>query len=129
MVNDRERDCEHGLKIYQKEIGKIPVLSKQDDIKLAARIKHGDAKARNQMIKANLRLVVRIARDYANRGVPLLDLIAEGNSGLIRAVERFDRRKDDRPSTFAGRGIRQSIKRALADHAKANPWGQNTRPC
>ena len=123
MINDRNRDGEHGLKIYQKEIGKVPVLSKQDEIELAARIKHGDAEARNQIIKANLRLVVKITHDYAKRGLPLLDLITKGNVALVRAVERFDPRKDGKLSTCAAWRIHQSIKRALANRAKANPWG------
>ena len=81
-------DSETGLKIYLQEISGTPLLTVQEEIELAARIKNGDQKARAWMIKANLRLVVKIAQDYSNFGLPLLDLISEGNIGLIKAVER-----------------------------------------
>ena len=83
-------DSETGIKIYLQEISGTPLLTVQEEIELAARIKKGDQKARAWMIKANLRLVVKIAQDYSNFGLPLLDLISEGNIGLMKAVERFD---------------------------------------
>jgi RNA polymerase primary sigma factor len=106
------------IKIYLREIGQIPLLTPREEIELAARIKKGDRPARVLMIKANLRLVVKIARDYANLGLPLLDLISEGNIGLTKAVERFDAAKDGKLSTCAAWWIKQSIKRALANQKK-----------
>jgi RNA polymerase primary sigma factor len=101
-----------------QEIGKTPLLSKQEEIELAARIQAGDKAARDHMISANLRLVVKIAYDYNNFGLPLLDLISEGNIGLIKAVERFDPSKGGKLSTYAAWWIKQSIKRALANQSK-----------
>jgi RNA polymerase primary sigma factor len=101
-----------------QEIGKTPLLTPQEEIKLAARIKKGDKAARDHMISANLRLVVKIAHDYNNFGLPLLDLISEGNIGLIKAVERFDPSKGGKLSTYAAWWIKQSIKRALANQSK-----------
>lgn len=118
MVIDHNREGENGIKIYLREIGQIPLLTPQDEIRLAARIKKGDKGARAQMIKANLRLVVKIAHDYSNFGLPLLDLISEGNIGLMKAVERFDPKKGGKLSTYAAWWIKQSIKRALANQAK-----------
>ena len=92
---------------------RVPLLTPQDEITLAARIKKGDSEARAWMIKANLRLVVKIAHDYANLGLPLLDLISEGNIGLMKAVERFDPAKGGKLSTYGAWWIKQSIKRAL----------------
>src|SRR5204863_8659747 len=92
-VARRERgsyDGDTAIKLYLREIGQVKLLTPQEEIELAARIKKGDKKAREQMIKANLRLVVKIARDYEGIGLPLLDLISEGNIGLMKAVERFD---------------------------------------
>src|ERR1700744_3627085 len=86
-------DGDSGIKIYLREIGQTPLLTREEEVKLARRIKRGDQAARQQMIKANLRLVVKIAQDYANYGLPLLDLISEGNIGLMKAVERFDPNK------------------------------------
>ena len=83
-------DSDAGTRIYLREIGQTPLLTPQEEIDLAARIKKGDREAETLMIKANLRLVVKIARDYANLGLPSLDLISEGNIGLMKAVERFD---------------------------------------
>ena len=83
-------DGDTAIKLYLREIGQVKLLTPQEEIELAARIKRGDKKAREQMIKANLRLVVKIARDYEGIGLPLLDLISEGNIGLMKAVERFD---------------------------------------
>src|ERR1700726_2319866 len=111
-------DSDTGIKIYLREIGQIPLLTPQEEIDLAARIKKGDREARALMIKANLRLVVKIAHDYANLGLPLLDLISEGNIGLIKAVERFDPNKGGKLSTYAAWWIKQSIQRALANQAK-----------
>src|SRR5882672_10895008 len=107
-----------GLSRYLQEIGRIPLLTQQQEIELAAKIKKGDAAARERMINANLRLVVTIARDYLNLGLPLLDLISEGNIGLIKAVERFDPAKGAKLSTYAMWWIKQSIKRALANDSK-----------
>jgi RNA polymerase primary sigma factor len=106
------------IKIYLREIGQIPLLTPQEEIDLAARIKKGDREARALMIKANLRLVVKIAHDYANLGLPLLDLVSEGNIGLMKAVERFDPAKGGKLSTYAAWWIKQSIKRALANQSK-----------
>ena len=83
-------EMDGGIKIYLREIGKTPLLTREEEVQLADRIKNGDKEARAHMIKANLRLVVKIAHDYSNFGLPLLDLISEGNIGLIKAVERFD---------------------------------------
>ncbi len=118
MVIDRNTESENGIKIYLREIGQVKLLTVQDEIDLAARIKKGDKKARAQMIKANLRLVVKIAHDYSNLGLPLLDLISEGNIGLMKAVERFDPKKGGKLSTYAAWWIKQSIKRALANQSK-----------
>jgi RNA polymerase primary sigma factor len=107
-----------GLTRYLREIGRIPLLTPEEEIKLAIEIKKGDAAAREGMINANLRLVVTIARDYVNLGLPLLDLISEGNIGLTKAVERFDPAKGAKLSTYAMWWIKQSIKRALANQSK-----------
>jgi RNA polymerase primary sigma factor len=111
-------DSDSGFKIYLREIGQTPLLTPQEEIKLAARIKRGDKEARATMIKANLRLVVKIAHDYGNLGLPLLDLVSEGNIGLMKAVERFDPAKGGKLSTYAAWWIKQSIKRALANQSK-----------
>jgi RNA polymerase primary sigma factor len=118
MADERTRETENGIKIYLREIGQIPLLTVKDEIRLAARIKRGDKEARALMIRSNLRLVVKIAHDYANLGLPLLDLISEGNIGLMKAVERFDPKKGGKLSTYAAWWIKQSIKRALANQAK-----------
>src|SRR5580693_7763716 len=118
MVIDRNQESENGIKIYLREIGQIALLTPKDEIRLAARIKKGDKQARAEMIKANLRLVVKIAHDYSNYGLPLLDLISEGNIGLMKAVERFDPKKGGKLSTYAAWWIKQSIKRALANQGK-----------
>ena len=114
----RYDDSDSGFKIYLREIGKTPLLTPAEEIKLAARIKRGDKEARTHMIKANLRLVVKIAHDYGNLGLPLLDLVSEGNIGLMKAVERFDPTKGGKLSTYAAWWIKQSIKRALANQSK-----------
>ncbi len=107
-----------GLNRYLREIGRIPLLTPQQEVELAGKIKKGDAEARERMINSNLRLVVTIAHDYANLGLPLLDLISEGNIGLTKAVERFDPTKGAKLSTYAMWWIKQSIKRALANQSK-----------
>jgi len=117
----RERasyDGDTAIKLYLREIGQVKLLTPQEEIDLAAKIKKGDKKAREQMIKANLRLVVKIARDYEGIGLPLLDLISEGNIGLMKAVERFDPAKGGKLSTYGSWWIKQSIKRALANQSK-----------
>ena len=106
------------MKAYLREIGRTPLLTPQQEIELARKIKNGDRKARELMISSNLRLVVTIARDYANLGLPLLDLISEGNIGLMKAVERFDLSKRAKLSTYAVWWIRQSIKRAISNQSK-----------
>jgi RNA polymerase primary sigma factor len=106
------------MKAYLREIGRTPLLTPQQEIELARRIENGDRKAREIMISSNLRLVVTIARDYADYGLPLLDLISEGNIGLMKAVERFDLAKGAKLSTYAVWWIRQSIKRALSNQGK-----------
>src|SRR5467141_183952 len=111
-------DSETSIKIYLQEISGTPLLTVQEEIELAAGIKKGDQKARAWMIKANLRLVVKIAHDYSNLGLPLLDLISEGNLGLMKAVERFDPAKGGKLSTYGAWWIKQSIKRALANQSK-----------
>jgi RNA polymerase primary sigma factor len=111
-------DADTAIKLYLREIGQVKLLTPQEEIELAARIKRGDKRAREQMIKANLRLVVKIARDYDGIGLPLLDLISEGNIGLMKAVERFDPRKGGKLSTYGSWWIKQSIKRALANQSK-----------
>jgi len=111
-------DGESGIKIYLREIGQVALLTPKQEVELAAKIKRGDQAARTHMIKANLRLVVKIAHDYSNLGLPLLDLISEGNIGLMKAVERFDPKKGGKLSTYAAWWIKQSIKRALANQSK-----------
>ena len=106
------------LQLYFREIGQVKLLTPKEEVVLAKRIKRGDEQAREQMIKANLRLVVKIARDYDGLGLPLLDLINEGNIGLIKGVERFDPAKGAKLSTYAAWWIKQSIKRALANQSK-----------
>jgi len=106
------------LELYLREIGQVKLLTPEEEIVLAKRIKRGDEAAREQMIKANLRLVVKIARDYDGCGLPLLDLINEGNIGLIKGVERFDPAKGAKLSTYAAWWIKQAIKRALANQGK-----------
>ena len=118
---ERERtayDGETAIKLYLREIGQVKLLTPEQEIELAARIKKGDKRARELMIKANLRLVVKIARDYEGIGLPLLDLISEGNIGLMKAVERFDPAKGGKLSTYGSWWIKQSIKRALANQSK-----------
>lgn len=107
-----------GLKQYMSEIGQVPLLTPAEEITLAARIQQGDAEARTLMIRANLRFVVKIALDYVNLGLPLPDLIEEGNIGLMKAVERFDPAKGAKLSSYAVWWIKQAIKAALHDQGK-----------
>ena len=111
-------DTDTGFQLYLREIARFPLLTPEEEVKLARKIKRGDAKARAHMVRANLRLVVKIARDYQGLGLPLLDLISEGNIGLMKAVERFDPKKGGKLSTYAAWWIKQSIKRALANQSK-----------
>ena len=106
------------INIYLKEIGRTPLLKPAEEVVLAERIKKGDEEAEQHLIKANLRLVVKIARDYDGLGLPLLDLIDEGNMGLMKAVKRFDPSKGGKLSTYGSWWIKQSIKRALANQSK-----------
>ena len=106
------------VKIYLKEIGKVPLLNAQQEIELAKRILQGDEDAKNDLITANLRLVISIAKRYAGRGMPFLDLIQEGNIGLMKAVDKFDYTKGFKFSTYATWWIKQAIARAIADQAR-----------
>src|SRR5580692_1135340 len=106
------------LQLYLNEIGQVKLLKPEEEIQLAKRIKKGDTRARELMITANLRLVVKIARDYESLGLPLLDLINEGNIGLMKGVERFDPKKGAKLSTYAAWWIKQSIMAALANQSK-----------
>jgi RNA polymerase primary sigma factor len=117
----RERQPYDGttaFNLYIRNIMQTPLLTREEEIKLARRIRRGDKAAREHMIKANLRLVVKIAREYEDYGLPLLDLINEGNMGLMRAVEKFDPTKGAKLSTYAAWWIKQSIKRGLANQGK-----------
>ncbi|MBM3680244.1 MAG: RNA polymerase sigma factor RpoD [Actinobacteria bacterium] len=106
------------LRLYLREIGRVPLLTASQEIDLAKRIEKGDMRAKRQMIEANLRLVVSIAKGYLGRGLTFLDLIQEGSLGLIRAVEKFDYRKGFKFSTYATWWIRQAVTRAIADKAR-----------
>lgn len=111
-------DADPTYRLYLKDIGDSKLLSPEEEVELAARVQRGDAEARERMIKSNLRLVVKIAREYSNYGLSLLDLINEGNMGLMKAVERFDPTKGGKLSTYSAWWIKQSIKRALANQGK-----------
>ncbi|MDO4872206.1 MAG: RNA polymerase sigma factor RpoD [bacterium] len=106
------------VRMYLREIGKIPLLSSEEEMELAKRAMSGDRKAKDRMAEANMRLVVSIAKRYSGRGLDLLDLIQEGNTGLLRAVDKFDPEKGFRFSTYATWWIRQAITRAIADQAR-----------
>ena len=114
----RESSASGALELYLREVGQVKLLTPAEEITLARRVRKGDEAARDHMIKANLRLVVKIARDYDGLGLPLLDLINEGNIGLMKGVERFDPTKGAKLSTYASWWIKQSIKRALANQSK-----------
>ncbi len=111
-------ESDSSLKLYLREISRTALLTPEEEVKLARRIRRGDKEARAHMIRANLRLVVKIAQDYSGYGLPLADLISEGNIGLMKAVERFDPKKGGKLSTYAAWWIKQSIKRALANQSK-----------
>jgi RNA polymerase primary sigma factor len=111
-------DIDDSVRVYLREIGKIRLLTMQEEVTLAKRIEHGDGEAQRKLIEANLRLVVSVAKKYTKRGLLFLDLIQEGNQGLIRAVEKFKYRKGYKFSTYAIWWIRQAITRAIADQAR-----------
>ena len=106
------------VRMYLKEIGRVPLLSAEEEVELAKRMEEGDEYAKKRLVEANLRLVVSIAKRYVGRGMLFLDLIQEGNLGLIKAVEKFDFRKGFKFSTYATWWIRQAITRAIADQAR-----------
>jgi RNA polymerase primary sigma factor len=111
-------DSDRSMNSYLKEISRTPLLTIEEEIQLAKRIQRGDVEARDHMIRANLRLVVKIAGDYSGYGVSMSDLVSEGNIGLMKAVERFDPEKGGKLSTYASWWIKQSIKRSLANQSK-----------
>ena len=106
------------LGLYLREIGRVPLLTASQEVSLARRIERRDMAAKRQLVEANLRLVVAIAKHYTGRGLGLLDLIQEGNLGLMRAVEKFDYRRGNKFSTYATWWIRQAIGRATADQGR-----------
>lgn len=110
--------ADDSVRLYLREIGKIPLLTPEEEADLAQRIVKGDKKAKNKMVEANMRLVVSIAKRYGGRGLDFLDLIQEGNTGLLRAVEKFDPDKGFKFSTYATWWVRQAITRAIADQAR-----------
>jgi RNA polymerase primary sigma factor len=114
----RERGSEDAVRLYLRSIGRVRLLTREDEVRLARRVELNDLGAKNALIEANLRLVVSIAKRYSGRGLTLLDLIQEGNLGLIRAVEKFDWRRGFKFSTYATWWIRQAITRALADQSR-----------
>jgi RNA polymerase primary sigma factor len=111
-------DADAGFQNYLRQIARYPLLTPAQEISLSKRIKKGDKNAKEEMIRSNLRLVVKISREYVNLGLPLMDLISEGNIGLMKAVERFDPSKGGKLSTYGAWWIKQSIKRALANQGK-----------
>ena len=113
-----EFNLDDPVRMYLKEIGQIKLLSAEEDVELAKRVTEGDQEAKNKLTEANLRLVVSIAKKYSGRGLHILDLIQEGNTGLIRAVDKFDWTKGNKFSTYATWWIRQAITRAIADQAR-----------
>ena len=113
-----EFNLDDPVRMYLKEIGQIPLLSADEEVELAKLVSEGDQKAKNKLTEANLRLVVSIAKKYSGRGLHILDLIQEGNTGLIRAVDKFDWTKGNKFSTYATWWIRQAITRAIADQAR-----------
>ena len=112
------------LQLFLKDVGKVDLLTAAQEVELAKRIERGDHRAKQEMVEANLRLVVSIAKRYRNQGLPFLDLIQEGTIGLVRAAEKFDYRKGFKFSTYATWWIRQAVARALADKA-----GRSGCPC
>jgi RNA polymerase primary sigma factor len=115
---DPQGGHEDAVRTYLKSIGRVRLLTKEDEVRLAKRVEQNDMGAKNALIEANLRLVVSIAKRYSGRGLTLLDLVQEGNLGLIRAVEKFDWRRGFKFSTYATWWIRQAITRALADQSR-----------
>ncbi len=113
-----EYNLDDPVRMYLKEIGQVKLLSAEEEVELAKRIAEGDQAAKNKLTEANLRLVVSIAKKYSGRGLHILDLIQEGNTGLIRAVDKFDWQKGNKFSTYATWWIRQAITRAIADQAR-----------
>jgi RNA polymerase primary sigma factor len=111
-------DVRSSLQAYLDSIGRYPLLTSEEEVKLAKRIKKGDRAAREQMVAANLRLVVKIAKEYNGYGLPLEDLISEGNIGLVRAVEKFDPKHGTKFSTYASWWIKQAVRRAIANQSK-----------
>ena len=122
LVDPLELAAEYNLddpvRMYLKEIGQVKLLTAEEEIELAKRVSEGDKKAKDRLTEANLRLVVSIAKKYSGRGLHILDLIQEGNTGLIRAVDKFDYTKGNKFSTYATWWIRQAITRAIADQAR-----------
>ena len=118
IYSNQSANLDDSMKIYLKEIGKIPLLSKQEELEIAKRISEGDEEAKQILIESNLRLVVSIARKYARKEMPILDLIQEGTLGLIKAAEKFDYTKGYKFSTYATWWIRQAVTRAIADQAR-----------
>ena len=118
MLSDTQMQLNDPVKMYLKEIGRVPLLKPEDEPAIAKRIEEGDEEAKNLLISANLRLVVSIAKKYVGRGMQFLDLIQEGNMGLVKAVEKFDYTKGFKFSTYATWWIRQAITRAIADQAR-----------
>ena len=117
-VDNVDAFADDSVRLYLREIGKIPLLSNEEEAELAKQIVEGDRKAKDKMVEANMRLVVSIAKRYSGRGLDFLDLIQEGNTGLLRAVEKFDPEKGFKFSTYATWWIRQAITRAIADQAR-----------
>jgi RNA polymerase nonessential primary-like sigma factor len=117
-IEPQDDEARSSTSAYLNEIGLIPLLGGADELRLAALVRAGDAEARQQMIEANLRLVVAVARNYVGRGVPLLDLIAEGNLGLMRAVDKFDTDRRLRFSTYAVWWIREAVQHAVMHHGR-----------
>ena len=113
-----EYNLDDPVRMYLKEIGQVKLLSAEEEVELAKKVAEGDQKAKNKLTEANLRLVVSIAKKYSGRGLHILDLIQEGNTGLIRAVDKFDWTKGNKFSTYATWWIRQAITRAIADQAR-----------
>jgi len=113
-----EYNLDDPVRMYLKEIGQVKLLSAEEEVELAKRVSEGDQEAKNKLTEANLRLVVSIAKKYSGRGLHILDLIQEGNTGLIRAVDKFDWTKGNKFSTYATWWIRQAITRAIADQAR-----------
>jgi RNA polymerase primary sigma factor len=112
------QEASSALTLYMREVGQVNLLTPKEEVELAKRVQAGDDAAREHMIRANLRLVVKIAREYENLGLPLLDLINEGNIGLMKAVEKFDPAKGAKLSSYSSWWIKQSIRRALANQSK-----------